>query len=505
MLITAEDLMAFHRCRRLPYLERHGPQAEKLDANDLILQLRWEREKLRQHVQQRLPGMVLEREDIAGSPLSSPEISELEAATQMQMGLSKERIYRAALRGQILEDEAVWVVVKSDLLLRQTKTDGTSYYLPVEIRTGKRLKSEYELALALQSLVLGTHQQILPTWGYVVLRDGRWQEVQLRKRFAQVLALLQDFLQMLTEAVMPQVYMARSRCGLCHWREFCRQQAAHSDPLTLLPGVTGSRHPLLHTAGIHSIETLAATPPEDLQTIPGLGAKVALQLVRQAQATLQQQAIWIDRMSPHHLPKAGVELYFDIEADPQHDVSYLLGVLVVDQLRGICDYQACMATDPAAEAMNWFRFLDLVDSYPDAPIFHFHAFEVHTCRKLAERHQSGLRRLRQLLCRFIDLHEVITRHLVLPIESYSLKHIARWMGFEWRQSNANGAQSIYWYSQWLQTGDPSFLELLTTYNEDDCQATLHLKLWLADQLQQQSSLTRESELPQFLPPEAVGR
>ncbi len=505
MLITAEDLMAFHRCRRLPYLERHGPQAAKLDANDLILQLRWEREQLRQQIQQELPGIVLEREDSSGPPAALTQLSALEAATQDQMALASERIYRGELRGQILENETVGVVVKLDLLLRQTWIDGTSYYIPVEIRTGKRLKSEYELALALQSLVLGTHQPILPTWGYVILRDGRWQEVQLRKRFAQILTLLQEFLQGVAEAVMPQVYMARSRCGLCHWREFCRQQAAHTDPLTLLPGVTGSRHPLLQTAGIHSIEALAAAAPEDLQAIPGLGAKVALQLVRQAQATVEQRAIWIDWISPHHLPAAGVELYFDIEADPQHDVSYLLGVLVVDQEQGTSHYQACMATDPAEESLNWFRFLDLVDDYPDAPIFHFHAFEIHSCRKLAERHRSGLRRLKLLLSRFIDLHELITRHLVLPIESYSLKHIARWMGFEWRQSNANGAQSIYWYSQWLQTGDPSFLELLTTYNEDDCQATLHLKQWLVTQLQQQRPTTPGSEFPRFRPPRAVGR
>ncbi|NJK61493.1 MAG: TM0106 family RecB-like putative nuclease [Synechococcaceae cyanobacterium SM2_3_1] len=505
MLITVEDLMAFHRCRRLPYLERHGPQTEKLDANDLILQLRWEREQLRQQIQQGLPGIVLERQVSSRPPLSLTEISDLEAATQAQMALAEEHIYRGQLRGQILEEETVAVVVKPDLLLRQTWIDGSTYYIPVEIRTGKRLKSEYELALALQALVLGTHQPISPSWGYVVLRDGRWQEVQLRKRFAQVLNLLQDFLEVVADAVMPQVYMARSRCGLCHWREFCRQQAAHTDPLTLLPGVTGSRHPILQTAGIHSIEALAATAPEDLQAVPGLGAKVALQLVRQAQATVEQRAIWLDRINLHPLPAAGVELFFDIEADPQHDVSYLLGVLVVDQQQRTSRYQACMATDPAEEALNWFQFLDLVDSYPDAPIFHFHAFEIHTCRKLAERHRSGLRRLKQLLSRFVDLHEFITRHLVLPIESYSLKHIARWMGFEWRQSNASGAQSIYWYSQWLQTGDPSFLELLTTYNEDDCQATLHLKQWLATQLQQQRSTTPESDFPLFLPPKAMGR
>ena len=35
----------------------------------------------------------------------------------------------------------------------------------------------------------------------------------------------------------------------------------------------------------------------------------------------------------------------------------------------------------------------------------------------------------------------------------ALKAIARWMGFDWRDERANGAQSIYWYAQWLATGE----------------------------------------------------
>jgi len=45
---------------------------------------------------------------------------------------------------------------------------------------------------------------------------------------------------------------------------------------------------------------------------------------------------------------------------------------------------------------------------------------------------------------------------------------------------ANGSQSIYWYDQWLETGDRTFLDIIQRYNEDDCRATRHVKDWLGN-------------------------
>ena len=53
------------------------------------------------------------------------------------------------------------------------------------------------------------------------------------------------------------------------------------------------------------------------------------------------------------------------------------------------------------------------------------------------------------------------------------------MGFQWRDAGANGAQSICWYNDWLETGDRAHLEAILRYNEDDCRATYHVKQWLS--------------------------
>ncbi len=493
--INAEELLAFFRCRRLPYLERAGPEQAKLPPESLLEQWRRDRQALEASVFEQFPG---------------ERVAPGNEAVLAAMASGVERIYGGRVTAELFweqdrdpscvsgtesffgfptevvpEFEAVSVSSPLDLLIRDPYLPGKGHraakpsYLPVQIRIGKRPKPEYELLLALQAELLGSLQGEPPKRGILVLKGGKWHPVHLSRRRTQVRQLLREYLHSLNQPEPPQVFMARSRCHLCHWREHCRQLNAATQPLSLLPGVTGSRYPLLQEAGIESIEALANAHLETLQAIPKLGSTVALQLKRQARATLSQQPLWI-QSPPETLPTTAVELYFDIEADPRHNVAYLLGLLVVEQTEGarVVNYHSCLAANPQEEGQVWGQFLHLMQRYPGAPIYHFHGFEVQTCRRLGELYDTDPQQVRQLLQRFVDLHEWVQRSVVLPIESYSLKNIARWLGFEWRLPDASGAQSIYWYSQWLETQDRDYLERSLIYNEDDCRATHRLKDWL---------------------------
>ncbi len=478
-LITTEELLAFYRCRRVPYLERWGPPDQKAETNDLVVQLRIERQALRHQV-------LASHPEPTTHSIESNEMTDEQVVleTQKLMASQVEQIHRGALQGHLPGSNTIQIRGRPDLLIWQAhdpkRSKKQGFYLPVEVRTSKRIKVDYEMMLAFHLILLRQQRPITPTTGMVVLGNGKWYTVNVLPRIRQALELMQDFVEMLEAGSMPQVYMARSRCGLCSWRSFCRQVAAETDPLTLLPGVTGSRHPLLQSAGIFSIEDLAQSSPHDFRHIPGLSPKVSLQLIRQAKATINQQALWIQPLKATELRSAPMELYFDIEADPQRDVSYLLGVLIVDQSHNTQHYQVCLATDPQAEPAIWESFLTLVEHHPGTPIYHYHGFEVKACEKLAKRYGTHSKRLTRLLERFVDLHEIVTQKVVLPVESYSLKNIARWLGFEWRLSDASGSQAIFWYARWLETQDQSYLDSIKIYNEDDCQATYRLKTWLAN-------------------------
>jgi uncharacterized protein len=183
------------------------------------------------------------------------------------------------------------------------------------------------------------------------------------------------------------------------------------------------------------------------------------------------------------LPTASVELYFDIEAEPELQLDYLLGVLVIDKLAGTETFHPFLAEHPSDEALIWQQFLELVSLYPDAPIFHFSDYEVETIKRLARVYNTPREFIRPLLSRFVDVHQRVTHAAILPVESYSLKHLARWLGFEWRDVGVTGSQCVCLYDQWLKSGDRSLLDVILRYNEDDCRATQKLKDWLVGFMQ----------------------
>jgi predicted RecB family nuclease len=72
----------------------------------------------------------------------------------------------------------------------------------------------------------------------------------------------------------------------------------------------------------------------------------------------------------------------------------------------------------------------------------------------------------------IDLYfDVIKRATEWPLSSQSIKAIAKYLGFRWRDTNPSGATSIEWYNRWIETVDPAIKQRILDYNEDDCLAT----------------------------------
>ncbi|MEG4841017.1 TM0106 family RecB-like putative nuclease [Microcoleus sp. B9-D4] len=180
------------------------------------------------------------------------------------------------------------------------------------------------------------------------------------------------------------------------------------------------------------------------------------------------------------LPIAPIELYFDIEAEPELNLDYLHGVLVVDRYNNTKKFHGFLAESAAEEGAIWEQFLELMWAYPIAPIFHFCDYEVKTFKRLAKLYNTPAYLWKPVLKRFVDIHKQVTQKAIMPVESYALKPIARWLGFDWRDAKANGAQCVCWYDDWLKTGDRSLLEAIVRYNEDDCRATYVVKDWLTN-------------------------
>ncbi len=338
--------------------------------------------------------------------------------------------------------------------------------------------------------MLAAVQGVVPAEPQLILRQHDTYCVNLEYWLPKMQQIVAECIAMLAVRSQPEVFISRQRCNLCHWYSHCYDRALSQQHLSLVPGVTPKRHEYLQAMGIDTLESLMAAPEFDLGEI--MGADVARQLKQQAHSLLANiplvQFNW-DLQAISSMPMASIELYFDIEAEPERQIDYLLGVLVVDRQQNTQEFYPFLAKHPDEEGTIWQQFLDLIALYPDAPIFHYSEYEIDTIKRLAKLYQTPKILTKLLLNRFVDLHRWITESVVLPVESYSLKALANWIGFYWREENAGGDLCVCWYDAWLNTQDPTFLDAILSYNEDDCRATYYLKDWLVTFLNSQQSLS----------------
>ena len=75
----------------------------------------------------------------------------------------------------------------------------------------------------------------------------------------------------------------------------------------------------------------------------------------------------------------------------------------------------------------------------------------------------------------IDLYQIVTKYTDWPLSSYSLKELATFLKFKWRDETPSGALSIQWFNEYLKSKSDTMLKRILEYNEDDCKATMVLK------------------------------
>jgi len=136
-------------------------------------------------------------------------------------------------------------------------------------------------------------------------------------------------------------------------------------------------------------------------------------------------------------------------------------------LGGVVPLLVAVALSPHPGACRWTA------PAPDYVVYAYSHHERITLRRLAQRY-GGSCALEAFLSRFIDLHEVVRRVVVLPTESTRFKVVARFVGFDWRDTNPGGAESMAWWAEYTAdpVGNAAFRDRVLAYNEDDLRATL---------------------------------
>ena len=134
-----------------------------------------------------------------------------------------------------------------------------------------------------------------------------------------------------------------------------------------------------------------------------------------------------------------------------------------------------------AEKKAWAEFWKYIDSLPqdNFAVYYYSSHEKNTYKKMQKKYPDMISEDRVESFfenpNVIDLYQIVLKNTDWPVGSYSLKTLAQYCGFSWRDETPSGALSIQWFNEYIEKKDEKILERILLYNEDDCRATMILK------------------------------
>ena len=349
-----------------------------------------------------------------------------EAETRRLMAAGAPLIAQAVLRAP---DGRMGIV---DLLERVEGRSalGAYTYEPVEIKTARAIKSVYKLQLAFYGDLLA---DILGTWperAHVILVDGSRTSFDLE----EIRGLYEGLtlgLRAVAAGEEPPVHIS-STCGDCPWELTCLPHAEQVRDISLTYGLQRRSALGLRGRGVRTLAALASLDPLEVAQWTGIGVGAARLLVTQARALDEGVAVWRD---PAAFEPAAVDLYFDIEGDPEHDVLYLFGVLVPRALRGR-DLPGVRRRAPRGGGARLPRAAGLPRVAARRSRVPLSPLRARRAAPAGRRHGVDPGRIGGILARLRDLHRDLVSSVVLPVYSYSLKAVAKHLGHAWRHPDA---------------------------------------------------------------------
>jgi len=273
-------------------------------------------------------------------------------------------------------------------------------------------------------------------------------------------------------------------CKNCVWYTACIEDLEKANDLTLVPFLGRSMRSSLN-GHIANMQELAEIDPEGFLTDKGkktIFGGIGPDTLRKMQA--RAKLITTKDARPYlratlSLPVSERELFFEIETDPMRDVCYLHGF--VERIGGNNKSEKFVAffaasPTPEDEERAFAQAWEYMKASIPCTIYYYSKYERTIYRKLRAKYpkvctEAEIEALFEP-AHAIDLYyDVVFKATEWPTRDFSIKTLAKYLGFEWRDAHPSGAASIEWFNRWVETGDASIRQRILDYNEDDCRAT----------------------------------
>jgi uncharacterized protein len=491
MRITASKLYNYIQCPHRVWRDIYGPQEEKIKETNPFVQLLWDRGV--QH-EEKVINKIGKFTD-----LSKGDFDERFERTIKAIEAEKELIYQGVLK----YDNLVGI---PDLLKRLP--DGN--YIPIDIKAGRgyegvseddegKPKKHYAAQLCFYVELLKQLGFAKENKGLILDIDENKIKYSLDERIGpKTPQSWWEYYEELKEEVGALINNKKQNlpahsgvCKLCPWFNSCKNWCKENDDLTNIFYLGRSKRDVIAAdLGVNKVKDFCNVNIDEAIQLKEGNKKF---LAGVGKKTLEKQIIRANIISnikkpiihkAIELPKVAVELFFDIEADPTQNLVYLHGVYERRGNKEKFIYFLAKNNTAEAEKQAWQEFWDYIKTLPknDYAVYYYSAYEKTTYKKMRKQYLDVIPEddLESFFdnSKVIDLYKVVLKNTDWPLASYSIKDIAVYLGFKWRDKSPSGALSIQWYNEYLKTNDEKIIKRILDYNEDDCKATMVLKDFL---------------------------
>lgn len=479
--ITASMLYNLVSCEHRIFLDTFGDPSQRDEPNAFI-QLLWEKGTLfEQNVIQKLDTPFLD--------LSCYRGKEKECRTREAIEQNVPLIYSGRLSVENLLGEP-------DLL----RKEGTGY-VAGDIKSGSgeegdedqgKLKKSYAVQLGLYTDILERLQLSAGRWGFIWDIHGKEVRYDFSQpqgpRTPQTWWDLYDTFRQRAQNILEQTQptlpaYSSGICKLCHWYRPCLLDLQGQQDLTLLPELGRSKRDAL-SAHFSTIQDFAVSNLDTLvhgnkTSLPGIGLGTLHKLHARAQLVSAGGKGRPYLRKAIDLPPHDSEVFFDIEVDPLRDHTYLHGFIERHHQDTATErYVTFFADQPTSEAEQtaFAQAIAYLQQHAHSKVYYYSKYERTIYRKLQTIYPDvcSAEDIEAIFSpeRAIDLYfDVVLKATEWPTRDYSLKTLAKYLGFLWRDTHPSGAASIEWFHRWVESEDPTIKQRILDYNEDDCIAT----------------------------------
>lgn len=490
MFITASKLYDYIKCPHRIWRDKYGPQEERDPEVNPFLKLLWEsgvqhEKKIIQNI-----GEFVDLSDVAPEERFKRTMAEMKNGTSL--------IYQGVITHKNMRGIP-------DLL---KKVSG-GLYIPIDIKSGKGLEGEDELKPDSGKLKkhyavqLCLYVEILKQLGYAeenkgIIIDVAGKEVEYildtqqgpknTSTYWELYKKTKEDVELLLANKKQNTPVLSGTCKLCPWYISCKKWCKEKEDLTNIFCLSRKKRDVINDdLNVKTLKELADLNIEDALDkkkkntgfLKGWAETSLVKFSNRAKILTYTKTPVIQRNI--NLPKVSTELFFDIEDDPTQDFVYLHGVY--ERKNGKERFISFLAIEnvSAEEKNAWQSFWDYIKSLPqgDYAVYYYSHHERTTYKRLKEKYFDVISE--EYFDGFfespnvIDLYKIVFTSTNWPLSSYSIKEIATYLGFKWRDESPSGALSIKWYNDYLKNKNPDILKRILEYNEDDCKAMMVLK------------------------------